>query len=203
VPLADHKRPSSRVHRRLGAILAVSAALLFTAACSGSDDGDPATGNPAGGTDFVAYQNCLKENGVTLTLPGGAPGGQRPSGGARPSGQPGGDASGRARVRPSGAPDGGQNGGGLPGGGGFAKPAGVDDATWEKAQTACSSLRPSGQAGRGANGRGQDNGISEAYRTCLSDHGVTLAGGLNTADPAVAKAIETCEVLQPSPTPTS
>jgi hypothetical protein len=101
--------------------------------------------------------------------------------------------------RPSGGPGGGFPGGGF---GGFGKPAGVDDATWEKAQTACASLRPSGRPG-GGGGRG--NGADAAYRNCLQDHGVTLGGGLKTTDPATQQALEACKVLQPaaSPTPTS
>jgi hypothetical protein len=199
VPVVDRKEASSSRPRRAAALLVASAAMLFTAACSGSDSGGAqagATPGAAGGQAFAAYQNCLKENGVTLPTarPSGGPGGFGGSRGPRPSGAP--DRSGGPRVRPSGFP-----GGGFPGGG-FGRPAGVDDATWEKAQTACQSLRPTGRpggAGRGDGGRG--DGASAAYRTCLQDHGVTMGGQLKTADPAVAKALETCKVLRPTATP--
>jgi hypothetical protein len=75
----------------------------------------------------------------------------------------------------------------------------VDDATWQKAQTACASLRPSM-----APGGGRDNGAIRAYRDCLSNHGVTAsAGPLNTADPKVAAAEKACAVLRPSTAPSA
>jgi hypothetical protein len=171
--------------------VAASATVLVAAACSNSSaatGGNGGSGNGGGAganSAFAAYTDCLKKNGVTVTLPTGAPR-NRPSGEPRPSGVP----------RPSGSA--GQRGGGFPGGGGqFAKPAGVDDATWQKAQEACASLRPSGRPG------GRDNGANAAYRNCLSDHGVTLGQGLATSDPKVAKAMETCKVLRPTATPTA
>ncbi|GAA3350068.1 hypothetical protein GCM10020358_74590 [Amorphoplanes nipponensis] len=121
-----------------------------------------------------------------MTLPSGGPR-------VRPSGGPSGFPSGRPRPSGSAGP-----GGGLPGGGGFGRPAGVDDATWQKAQQACASVLPSGRPG--GNGRGA--GMSAAYRNCLRDNGVTLdQGGPATDDPAVRKAVETCRPLAPSATP--
>jgi hypothetical protein len=168
--------------------------VLVTAACgsfgsgsSSSNSGGGQTGN-GGNNPFAAYIQCLQENGVTITVPSGAPR-SRPSGapsfpsGARPSVMP----------RPSGS---GFPGGGFPGGfrGGFLnKPAGVDDATWQKAQQACAPLRPTGRAGNGANA---------AYRNCLRDHGVTTTEGRNTTDPTVKKAMEICKVLRPQASPT-
>jgi hypothetical protein len=166
-------------------------ALLFaTAACGGGTDAD-GTGDTGGGanTAFTAYADCLKKNGVTITVPTGA-GRNRPSGG--PSGAPGGPGG-----LPSGMPwpsgSARPGGGGFPGG--FGKPADVDDATWEKAQAACTSLRPSSRPG----GRQGGGGMSAAYRTCLSDHGVTLGQSAPaTADPAFRKAVEACHALAPT-----
>jgi hypothetical protein len=178
--------------RRAAALLVASAAVLLTAACGGGStpsSGTPAPGAPndgGGGAAFTAYTDCLKKNGVTITMPSREPG-ARPSrsgypGGGRPSGVP----------RPSGSA--GFRGGGF----GNFKPEGVDDATWQKAQAACASLRPSGRPG----GPGNGGGANAAYRNCLKDHGVTAGGTLNTADPATAKAIETCKVLAPQPSAT-
>jgi hypothetical protein len=184
VPVVRSKAP-----RRIVALcVAASATVLVAAACSNSSGaaGGSGSGSGAGGNNaFTAYTDCLKKNGVTVTIPTGAPR-NRPSGEPRPSGAP----------RPSGSA--GQRGGGFPGGGQFAKPAGVDDATWQKAQAACASVRPSGRPGGGGN-----NGANAAYRNCLSDHGVTLGQGLSTSDPTVAKAMETCKVLRPTATPTA
>ena len=170
-----------------------SAAVLLAAACGGSTSstttgsgGGNGNGGGRNNAAFTAYIACMAKNGVTITLP---------SGGARPSRSPGEFPSGQ--PRPSGSA--GARGGGFPGGGGmFQKPAGVDDATWQKAQEACASVRPSG--------RGNGNGANQAYRNCLQQHGVTTQGGnLNTTDPTVQKAIETCKVLRPtaSATPTA
>jgi hypothetical protein len=181
---------SKTPHRIAAVLMTASATVALAAACSGSSTPASGGGNQAagGGAAFTAYADCLKKNGVTITIPTGSPR-TRPSGEARPSGQP----------RPSGSA--GNRGGGFPGGG-FGKPEGVDDATWQKAQAACASLRPSGRPGGG--GRGGDNGANAAYRNCLRDHGVTMgAGGLNTTDPATAKALEACKVLRPTATPTA
>jgi hypothetical protein len=176
--------------RRTAGLIVASAALLFLAACGGGSD-TPATGDDnqdggAGGRNvFTAYTACLAENGVTITMPSG---GSR----ARPSGFPSG------RPRPSGSARAGSEvpGGGFPGGG-FGQPAGVDDATWQKAQQACASVRPSGRPG---GGRG--TGMIPAYRNCLQENGVTPGqGGLATDDPATKKAIEVCQVLAPSAAP--
>jgi hypothetical protein len=179
----------------VAALVVASAAVLFTAACGGGSD-DPATaatGGPGGDGAFSAYVECLNKNGVTITMPSGGAR-SRPSGQPRPSGSAG----------PRGG--GGLPGGGMPGGGGFGKPDGVDDATWQKAQEACASLRPSGGPGGGPGGGRNGGGRNAAYENCLKDNGVTATGGqLATADPAVRKAIEKCQVLRPraSATPSS
>jgi hypothetical protein len=191
---------------RVGATGLVLAGLgLLAAACGGSPDGGTPT--PASSENaFAAYTDCLAKNGVTL--PSGAAGDAR--GGPRASGRP----SGRPTARPSGSPGrsfgaGGFGGGGL-GGLSSAAPAGVDAATWQKAQQACQSVRPTaGPDGGGFGGGGANNSALTAYRNCLSEHGVTATAGtagLNTADPTVAAAITACAPLRPTarpnPTPT-
>jgi len=187
-------RVRSKAPRRAAALFAASAAVLFAAACGGGSDNsstsDTTGGQNGGGNNaaFTEYLDCMKTNGVTITMPSGGAR-TRPSDGA--SRGPGGFPSGM--PRPSGSA-GARGGGGFPGGGGFTKPDGVDDATWQKAQTACASLRPS--FGGGRNGGG--NGMNAAYQNCLKEHGVTVDGKLATDDPAVKKAMETCKVLQPA-----
>ncbi|BBH70536.1 hypothetical protein ACTI_72210 [Actinoplanes sp. OR16] len=204
---------SSKTRLRAGALLVASVAVLFTAACGGGSDDSSTSGTSSeqgGGTSaFASYVSCLNENGVTITMPSGGPGGGMGNGGTRPSGAPDG-------VRPSGGagfPDGAglpsgqprpsgsagqRGGGGFPGGGGmFQQPEGVDDATWEKAQSACASLRPSMGAGRG-NGNGQGNGADAAYTNCLKENGVTDTADLDESDATVKKAVETCKVLKPA-----
>ena len=188
-----HSRNTSP--RRIAGLGIASVAMLFaTAACGGGTDADgtgDTDGGAGGNSAFTAYTDCLKKNGVTITMPSGA-GRTRPSGG--PSGAPDGPGaypSGMPRPSGSGRP----GGAGFPGGGGFGKPADVDDATWEKAQSACASLRPSGRPG----GRQGGDGMSAAYRTCLGDHGVTLGQSAPaTDDPAFRKAVEACRALAPT-----
>ena len=183
----------SRMAGRGAALLVASAAVALTAACGGGSGGTSnaaATGSATPGYGgrgqaFTAYVDCMKQNGVTLTLPSFGPrtGASRgPQGGGFPSGMPRPDGSRGPR-------------GGFPGGGGFLqKPAGIDDATWQKAQAACASVRPSGRPGGG-------NGMNAAYRNCLQQHGVTLGGNADTADANVKKAMEICKVLRPSAAP--
>jgi hypothetical protein len=111
-------------------------------------------------------------------------------------------------ARPSGRPGGG-GGNGLFGGGAN-----------HQARQACRSLAPRG----GFGGRGMQE--LQAFRSCLSDHGVKLPtpgaqrtpgaqptagarrtpgegllGRFNTSDPKVAKAVKLCRPLLPTPTP--
>jgi hypothetical protein len=188
---------------RVGATGLVLAGLgLLAAACGGSSDGGTPTPTSSENA-FAAYTECLSKNGVAL--PTGAAGDDRgsPRASARPSGRP--------TARPSGAPDRSFGGGGGGGFGGFssAAPAGVDAATWQKAQEACQSVRPTAGPNGGGFGGGANNSALTAYRNCLSEHGVTATAGtagLNTADPTVAAAITACAPLRPSarpnPTPT-
>jgi hypothetical protein len=191
----------SKTFRRVAALAVASASVMLAAACggggtsSGKPEGAPGNGGGPNNAAFTAYTDCLKKNGVTITMPSGGPR-TRPSGGVRPSGNP--------RPRPSGSAGARQ----FPGGGGgfFGKPAGVDDATWQKAQAACASVRPSFGGGQRGGG-GRNNGASQAYFNCLRDHGVQMGQGqrLSSADPATKKALDACEVLRPtaSPAPTS
>jgi hypothetical protein len=164
---------------------------------------------PSGSQALQAYVSCLNQHGVKITLPSGRPTAfpsrLRPSG-PRPSGRP--------TARPTARPSGGFRGGGGFGGGGFGggaaggglgglfggngqAPAGVDQATWQAAQQACESVRPSFGGGRGQ----VDGGAYTAYLNCLHDHGMTSSAGpgrLNTADPAMAGALKTCAPLRPT-----
>jgi hypothetical protein len=200
VPLVKISTP-----RRVAGLIVASAALVLSAAaCSSGSSAATTTdtGANAGGARnnaFTAYTACLQKNGVTITLPSGGAR-VRPSDGAgRPSGFP----------RPSGSAGTGQRGGaGFPGGGLFTKPDNVSQDVWDKAQSACASVRPSFGAGGGrGNGGNGGNGANAAYRNCMQQHGVTLGEGtsVNTADPAYVKAEAVCKVLRPtaSPTPTS
>lgn len=180
------------VSARRAASLAVAAvAALSVAACgggggNGTPDGTATTGNGRGAA-MTAYVDCLRKNGVTVTLPSGRPR-------IRPSGQP--YPSGTPRPRPSGSGGFGRfPGGGFPGGF-FGKPPGVDDATWQKAQSACASLRPSFGPGNG-----NRFGASQAYVNCLRDHGVTPGPGMKTTDPKTVKAMAICKILRPSASP--
>jgi hypothetical protein len=133
-------------NRRLAAGVLSVVAVAALAACGSSDDssGDTSTTGTAnnqqpgggGNSAMTAYIQCLSENGVTITMPSGGPGGG--NGGTPPSGAPAGGNEG--------APGGGN--GGTPGGGGreISKPDGVDDATWTKATEACADKKPTARA---------------------------------------------------------
>jgi hypothetical protein len=189
--------------RWAGAAVALATAAAVLAGC-----GDEQTGGSGATPAATDYASCLRANGIELpnTGPDARPSG-RPDG--RPSGAPsfgadGGSGGPGGAGRPSGMPSG-RPGFGF---GGSQAPDGVDQETWERAQKACEGLRPSG--GPGGPG-GQDNGALTAYRNCLSDHGVTVTGrieDLDTSDPKVAAALQTCAPLRPSngppqPTPTT
>jgi hypothetical protein len=189
-------------------VAAGSAALLVAAGCGsdgGSGDSDEGTPGAPGGAS--AYLDCLREQGIDISnnFPSGRPT-ALPSAPptAFPSGRPSGFPSGFPSAFPSGGPGGpGGPGGGRPGG---FRPEGVDDATWQKAQEACGSLRPSGGPGGNGPGAGGPGGgtrdAGAAYRNCLADRGIDLQANPNTTDPKVAEAIEACAVLRPSAAPT-
>lgn len=181
-----------RYRMRIGGTGLVLAALgVLAAGCGGSSSDTTPASNETG---FAAYTACLAKNGVTLAVNSAGPG-RSPGASGRPSGRP--------SNRPSGQAGGGQQGGGQQGGGGFGfgnqPPAGVDEATWQKAQAACASVRPTG--GAGGFGGGGNNTAMTAYRNCLSEHGVTASTGpnqFNSADPTVAAAMTACAALRPT-----
>lgn len=199
--------------QRAGASVAVLAsAALLLAACSSGSSGSPSADAKASGSasaaasasasgSMEAYRDCLSQHGVDL--PSFAPRTGRPSG--RPSGMPSG--------RPSG-------GGGFGGFGGFGG-ASADPRT-QAAMQACASLRPQFSGRGGAGGAGGDSSAFQAFTSCLKDHGVTLpsssaspgatgrsrggmfGAGLNTSDPKVAAAYNTCKALLPQrPSPSA
>ncbi|MFF4874734.1 hypothetical protein [Micromonospora sp. NPDC000668] len=206
--------PLTKRRRRLAAVLtAAASAVLLLAACGGGSDDESTDANGVG-SSFTAYQDCLRDNGVALPtmdpsrVPGGARGTARPSGfpTARPSGMPTDRPSGFPTARPSGSADPSRGAGrGFPGG---ARPEGVDEQTWQKAQQACASVRPSGPPGGfggpdasgapGARPGGSGDGRSTAYRTCLSDRGLD-PDRLDDSDPKTREALTACAVLSPSP----
>ncbi|MFC8850908.1 MULTISPECIES: hypothetical protein [unclassified Micromonospora] len=186
---------------RLFAATLTVVALSLSAACSGSDDSATPAGDSgqSGQNGFAAYQECLRNNGVTLPSAG--------AGGARPSGAPTARPSGGPTARPSARPD--ASAGAGRGGPGMGRPDGVDEATWEKAQEACASVRPSGgpdgdggpgarPSGSGAPNGGQGDGRSAAYRTCLSNRGVDL-DSLDSGDTKTTEALAACAAVSPSP----
>lgn len=131
---------------RLSAGLAMAGALLLASACGGdAGSGDGGTTD----TGMSAFQDCLKEHGVSMPEGGGRPSGaptDRPSGAPtdRPSGVPTDRPSDAPTDRPSGAPTG--------------RPSGGPGMSTEMraAMQACASLRPQapegGQGGPGAPG---------------------------------------------------
>jgi hypothetical protein len=190
---------------------ATGALLLLTlTACGGgtsSSDSSSATvaatpaaasGAAGGRPDFTAYRDCLATNGVTL--PDGGQGG--PAGGGFPSGVPSGFPSGFPSGDPGAFPSGGAPSGAGPGGG-FPLPDGVDQATYDKAQAACASVRPS--FGPGGGRPAFDQTAVAAFKSCLSDHAVTVPDGdnwmqqLDRTDATVKSALDTCAPLLPQP----
>jgi hypothetical protein len=185
-------RDVSKFHvAALGGILV---ALLALASCGGSShsaNATPATTTPtttAGGRGggFAALRTCLQNHGITLAT--------QPRRGGPPSTTPG-------ETRPSG---GGFFGGGGGGGGrGLTPPPGVSESKFQAAIDACRSSLPNG-------GNRLNSSAFAAYRSCLSDHGVTLptAGStpatgstppptINRNDPKVAAAMKACAALLP------
>jgi hypothetical protein len=182
----------------LGALIATA-----IAGCGGASKSaaNPASSSSSRGNELQAYINCLDQHGVHITLPSGAA--DRTG---RPTAFP---SRSRSTDRPTVRPSAGRSGfpgGGFPGGGGFGAlgntpPSGVDQATWEAAQQACASVRPS--FGGGNFRGGGDNGANAAYRNCLQNHGVTGSmNNLSTGDPKVAAAVTACAPLSPTPTAT-
>ena len=141
------------------AIAAVVGLMLIAAACGGGSSTTTAGATATTGGDQQssrqAYTDCLAQNGVTLP--------QRGQGNGQGNGQGGPSGS----FDPANPP---ANRGTLP--------PGVDQATMDKARTACQSLRPAGGFGGGGGG----GTAFQAYASCMKDHGVTLPsrGGSST-----------------------
>jgi hypothetical protein len=188
-------------------VLAVAGSSFALAACGSSSDSNSSsttTGSSASsgqsGTrnaDFQKYQQCLKDNGVTLPSRGqGGPGGSN----AAPPNTGGGSTT----APPTGTPP--QGGGyGGPGAGGFGG-QNADPRT-QKAMRACAKYRPSGGF-RGGNGNGapqQNIRAFTAYLTCLRDQGldVKVSDGFNAlrnlkqTDPKVQAALKSCQSKLP------
>jgi hypothetical protein len=182
---------------RLATLGGMLAAGLVLAACGGGSTHSagasvaPTTTTTVpggrGGAAFAAFTSCMSSHGISL--PSRARTGPSGSGGTPPSTTPGG-------TRPRG-------GGGFGfGGGNFADrfntpPAGVDPTKYAAALTACRSKLPTAPAG------GTNNSAFQAYRSCLSDHGVTLPatgrlGSINRNDPKVKAALTACRALLPT-----
>jgi hypothetical protein len=185
------------VARRLVPALAVLALSAVTAACGGgggsaattstssASSSTTTTGADRFGAAFTAYRTCLAQHGVKLPTrgfgrpPSGTTGGTPPAGGGAP-----------------------------PAGQGFVPP-GVNATTFQKAQQACASKRPSGGFRGGGFGGGQiSSSALAAFRSCLQSHGVKLSaqGDFRQAftDANGRKAFQTCRVLLPQrPTGTS
>ena len=163
---------------------------LIVAACgsaSGTTAGKSGTdSNKSSKASQAAYTACLKQHGVNLPNFSGGSGGPPANGETPPSFGSG--ASG-------------------PGAGGLG-----NSPKFQKAATACKSLRPSGGFG-GLGGSGGVNSTAfAAYRNCLKLHGVTLPTGgasksgagstppttIDQSSPTVKSALAACASLQPS-----
>ena len=72
---------------------------------------------------------------------------------------------------------------------------------FQKAQSACASLRPSGAFGGPGPGGGRNSQASAAFDNCLKLNGVTLTGNTrpDQASAKVKKAMAACASLRPSP----
>jgi len=151
---------------------------------------------------FQAYTGCLRQHGVKVPTFSGRPfpngsGQAFPSGSRRP--RPSG-----SFVRPSGSfsrPPGGFGGAGG-GFGGFLGGARADPAT-KAALKACASLLPQGGFGRGDATGTISATTFAAFKSCMSDNGVTIAAtdpqtglrNLDRSDPKTSSALKICEAI--------
>jgi hypothetical protein len=185
-------------------VLAVAGASIALAACGSSSGGDSAGSASAGqgqgsanqSAAFKKFQDCLKDNGVTLPDRGARSGGGQgygpPAGGdgQPPTGTPPADAT------PPANGDGTPPAGGAPGGG-FA-----DNPKFQAAMKTCAKLRPQGlRGGPGAGRPQQDIKAFTPYLTCLKDEGldIKVSDGFNALrnlkrdDTKVQAALKTCQ----------
>ncbi|WCB92936.1 hypothetical protein DSM104299_01636 [Baekduia alba] len=193
--------------------LAVAGASLALVACGSSDsssssttgDGSASAGQQGGtrDADFQKFQQCLKDNGVTLPD-------RRNGQGGLPS---------ASSATPPTTTDGTPPQGGFPGGGGGAPGGAANNPKFQKAMQACAKYRPQGAGpgagpggGRGGYGGGgngtrprMDIKAYTPYLTCLEDRGldVRVADGFNAlrnlkqTDPQVQAAFKACQSKLP------
>jgi hypothetical protein len=187
-------------------VLTVVGASIALAACGSSSGSDSAgsTNASAGqrqGTAnqsaaFKKFQDCLKDNGVTLPDRGGRPGGGQGDGYGPPAGDGGTPPTGTDGTPPAGS---------APGAGGFA-----DNPKLQAAMKACAKLRPQGlRDGRGGAGGArppQDIKAFAPYLTCLKGEGldIKVSDGFNALrnlkrdDAKVQAALKTCQSKIPT-----
>jgi hypothetical protein len=198
--------------------LAVAGASIALAACGSSSGSGSATSTSAAagqgrtqGAAFQKFQDCLKDNGVTLPDRGQRPGGG--NGYGPPAGGAGTPPTGTNATPPTGTngtPLTGTNGappaGGAPGAGGFAA-----NPKFQAAMKACAKLWPQGLgAGRGGPGTGgfrqQNIKAFTPYLTCLKNAGldIKVSDGFNALrnlkrnDPKVQAALKSCQSKIPA-----
>jgi hypothetical protein len=134
--------------------------------------------------DFAAYTACLAQHGVTV--PSFSPG-------ARPSGSFSRPAGGFSR-----SPGASRGPGG--GGGGFGGFGGSADPSTAAARAACASLLPAGAV---AGGQTISAATFAAFKSCMSDNGVTITvtdptqavQSLNRSDAKTAAALKICQPI--------
>jgi hypothetical protein len=160
----------------------VSSTPAVSPAVSAAPSSGAGRGGAGGTAAFAAYTACLAQHGVTV------PSFSR---GARPSGSfsrpPGGFS------RAPGASRG-------PGGGGFGGLFGSPNPSTSAARAACASLLPAGAVG---GGRTISATTFAAFKSCMSDNGVTITTtnpqqamqGLNRSDPKTAAALKICQPI--------
>jgi hypothetical protein len=162
-----------------------AASASSTPAVSPSVSAAPSSGAesavPRSTAGFAAYTACLAQHGVTVPSFSRGP---RPSGSfSRPPG---------GFSRPPGASRG-------PGGGGFGGFGGSADPSTAAARAACASLLPAGGVG---GGRTISATTFAAFKSCMSDNGVTITvtdpqQALRALDRTVAKTAAALKVCQP------
>jgi hypothetical protein len=190
-------------------VLAVAGASIALAACgssSGSGSASSTTASAGQGQSadqspaFKKFQDCLKDNGVTLPNRGQRPGGGQGYGYGPPAGAGGTPPTGTNATPPAGS-DGQPStttppNGGAPGGG-FA-----NNPKFQAAMKACAKLRPQGlRGGPGARGPQQNIKAFTPYLTCLKAQGldIKISDGFNALrnlkrdDPKVQAALKTCQ----------
>jgi hypothetical protein len=188
-------------------VLAVAGASIALAACGSSSDGGSASSanSPAGrgqsadqSAAFKKFQDCLKDNGVTLPDRGqGRPGGGQGYGYGPPASGGGTPPTGTDATPPAGTD--GQPPTGAPPAGGFA-----GNPKFQAAMKACAKLGPQGlRNGRGTPSASRPQQSIKAftpYLTCLKDQGldIKVSDGFNALrnlkrdDAKVQAALKTC-----------